>query len=416
MAHHERPRGWAAAYAQNVMERADVLGNISEEPDRLTRRVATPAMKQANSIVEEWMRAAGMSVRQDNIGNLVGRYEGTGEGMLVLGSHLDSVRDAGKYDGPLGVLVAISCVQALHDAGKRLPHAIEVAAFADEEGLRYHTSYLGSRVFAGSFDPSYLDLTDAEGISLAEAIREFGGDPGALDGDRRDPTDLLGYCEVHIEQGPVLEAEGLPVGVVSAIAAQTRFNVAFRGVAGHAGTVPMHLRHDALCAAAEFVLAVEEVARSEPGAVGTVGQMAVQPGASNVIPGSVTLSLDVRHQDNATLQATVETLWERAEQISKSRGVVLEWELVQSNNSVPCSPDLSRRLADAVELSGYPARYLPSGAGHDGVIMSQITPIAMLFVRCKGGISHNPAESVEVNDVQVAIEVMSRFLELVSAS
>ncbi|MDQ5823125.1 MAG: allantoate amidohydrolase [Chloroflexota bacterium] len=412
MAHDERPRGWAAAYAQTVMERADLLGAISEEPDRLTRRVATPAMKQANSIVEEWMRAAGMSVRQDNIGNLVGRYEGTGEskGTLVLGSHLDSVRDAGKYDGPLGVLVAIGCVQALNDAGKRLPYAIEVAAFADEEGLRYHTSYLGSRIFAGSFDPSYLDLTDSEGISLAEAIREFGGDPGALEGDRRDPTDLLGYCEVHIEQGPVLEAEGLPVGVVSAIAAQNRFNITFGGVAGHAGTVPMHLRHDALCAAAEFVLAVEEVAREEPGAVGTVGQMAVQPGASNVIPGSVTLSLDVRHQDNATLQTTVETLRERAKQISKSRGVALEWELIQSNNSVPCAPDLSRKLAEAVEITGYPVRYLPSGAGHDGVIMSQITPIAMLFVRCKGGISHNPAESVEVGDVQVAIEVVSCFL------
>jgi allantoate deiminase len=416
MAHDERPGGWATAYAQTVMGRADLLGGMSEEPDRLTRRVATPAMKQANGIVEEWMRAAGMAVRQDNIGNLVGRYEGTGEGTLVLGSHLDSVRDAGKYDGPLGVLVAIGCVQVLHDAGKRLPYAIEVAAFADEEGLRYHTSYLGSRVFAGSFDPGYLDLTDSEGISLAEAIREFGGDPGALHADRRDPTDLLGYCEVHIEQGPVLEAEGLPVGVVSAIAAQTRFNVTFGGVAGHAGTVPMHLRHDALCAAAEFVLAVEEVARAEPGAVGTIGQMAVQPGASNVIPGSVTLSLDVRHQDNATLQATVETLRERAEQISKSRGVALEWELIQSNNSVPCSPDLSHKLAEAVELTGYPVRYLPSGAGHDGVIMSQITPIAMLFVRCKGGISHNPAESVEVDNVQVAIEVVSCFLESLNLS
>jgi allantoate deiminase len=206
------------------------------------------------------------------------------------------------------------------------------------------------------------------------------------------------------------------VGVVSAIAAQTRFNVAFGGVAGHAGTVPMHLRHDALCAAAEFVLAVEEIARAEPGAVGTVGQMAVQPGASNVIPGSVTLSLDVRHQDNATLQMTVEALRERAEQISKSRGVALEWELIQSNNSVPCSPDLSRQLAEAVELTGYPARYLPSGAGHDGVIMSQITPIAMLFVRCKGGISHNPAESVGIDDVQVAIEVVSRFLRTLNAS
>ncbi len=390
-----------------------MLGAISEEPDRLTRRVATPAIKQANSVVEEWMREAGMSVRRDNIGNLVGRYEGTGAGTLVLGSHLDSVRDAGRYDGPLGVLVAIACVQALQHAGKRLPFAIEVAAFADEEGLRFHTSYLGSRVFAGSFDPGYLELTDPDGVSLAEAIRESGGNPDALHDDRRDPADLLGYCEVHIEQGPVLEAEGLPVGVVSAIAAQNRFNVTFHGVAGHAGTVPMHLRRDALAAAAEFVLAVEEVAREQQGAVGTVGQLSVQPGASNVIPGSVTLSLDVRHQDNATLERVCDRLQERAEQIGTSRQVELEWELLQSNNSVPCSEELSSKLAKAVELIGYPVRYLPSGAGHDGVIMSQITPVAMLFVRCKDGISHNPAESVTTGDVQVATEVLSRFLELV---
>jgi allantoate deiminase len=370
-------------------------------------------MKQAIATVEGWMRAAGMAVRQDNIGNLVGRYEGVGGGTLVLGSHLDSVRDAGKYDGPLGVLVAIACVQALYDAGKRLPFAVEVAAFADEEGLRYHTSYLGSRVFAGSFDPEYLGLTDSEGVSLGEAIREFGGDPGALRSDRRDAEDLLGYCEVHIEQGPVLEALDLPVGVVSAIAAQNRFDVTFRGVAGHAGTVPMHLRRDALCAAAEFVLAVEAVAREQAGAVGTVGQLAVQPGASNVIPGSVTLSLDVRHQDGSILALICERLRERAERIGASRDVALEWELLQSNNSVPCSAGLSGKLAQAIEGAGYPAHYLPSGAGHDGVVMSEITPVAMLFVRCKGGISHNPAESVAVEDVRVAIEVLGRFLGLV---
>jgi allantoate deiminase len=407
------PGGWADSYAQTVMQRADVLGSISEEPDCLTRRVATPAMKLAGSTVAEWMRAAGMVVRQDNIGNVLGRYEGQGVGTLVLGSHIDTVRDAGKYDGPLGVLVAVACVQALHDAGKRLPFGIEVAAFADEEGLRCHTSYLGSRVFAGSFDPSYLHLTDPDNISLAEAIREFGGDPEALHADRRDAKDLIGYCEVHIEQGPVLEALGLPVGVVSAIAAQNRLDVRFVGEAGHAGTVPMHLRRDALCAASEFVLAVEEVAREQPGAVGTVGQLAVQPSASNVIPGSVTLSLDVRHQDGPTLDLLCDRLKARAQQISVSRRVALEWHLLQSNSPVACLPELSDKLAQAVELTGYPAHHLPSGAGHDGVIMSAITPVAMLFVRCKGGISHNPAESVAVEDVRVAIEVLSRFLGLV---
>ncbi|HEX8220406.1 MAG TPA: allantoate amidohydrolase [Chloroflexia bacterium] len=413
MAREEMPRGWADGYAQTVMQRADVLGSVSEEPDCLTRRVATPAMKLASVTVADWMRAAGMEVRQDNIGNVVGRYEGQGSGTLVLGSHIDTVRDAGKYDGPLGVLVAVACVQALHDSGKLLPCGIEVAAFADEEGLRYHTSYLGSRVFAGSFDPGYLNLTDPDGVSLADAIRGSGGDPEALHGDRRDPRDLLGYCEVHIEQGPVLEALDLPVGVVSAIAAQNRFDVKFVGKAGHAGTVPMHLRRDALCAASEFVLAVEEVARERPGAVGTVGQLALQPGASNVIPGSVTLSLDVRHQDGATLDLLCDTLRARAQEISLSRRVALEWHLLQSNSPVPCSPQLSGMLGQAVELCGYPVHHLPSGAGHDGVIMSAITPVAMLFVRCKGGISHNPAESVTVEDVRVAIEVLSRFLELV---
>lgn len=415
MPRDEQPGGWARGYAETVMSRADALGAISEEPDRLTRRVATPAMKRASSVVAEWMRSAGMEVRQDNIGNVIGRYEGTGARTLVLGSHIDTVRDAGKYDGPLGVLVGIACVQALRDAGERLPFGIEVAAFADEEGLRCHTSYLGSRVFAGSFDPAYLDLADPDGITLAEAVREFGGDPNALQGDRRNAEDLLGYCEVHIEQGPVLEVEGLPVGVVTAIAAQDRFDVRFVGEAGHAGTVPMRLRRDALCAAAEFVMSVEEVTREQPGAVGTVGQLAVQPSASNVIPGSVTLSLDVRHQEKATLELTCRRLRERAERICESRRVALEWQLLQSNNPVPCSPELSAKLGDAIEAMGYPVRYLPSGAGHDGVIMSEVTPIAMLFVRCKGGISHNPAEAVDEGDVRVAIEVVSRFLQLVEA-
>jgi len=245
-------------------------------------------MRLANEAVAAWMQAAGMIVQRDAIGNLIGRYEARSAGAktLLLGSHLDSVRDAGKYDGPLGVMIALACVERLHQRQERLPFAIEVLGFADEEGLRYHTAYLGSTVMTGTFDPDALSLTDTNGVSVAEAIRASGGDPDPriLQTPRWQRDDLLGYCEVHIEQGPVLEARNLPVGVVSAIAGQSRFNIYFTGEANHAGTVPMPLRHDALCAAAEFVLAVEAVARSLPGLVATVGQLTVQPGVANVIP------------------------------------------------------------------------------------------------------------------------------------
>lgn len=396
------------------MERCDLLASISEEPDRLTRRFATDAMRRANELAAAWMRDAGMAVRQDNIGNLIGRYYGSGAGTLVLGSHLDTVRDAGRYDGPLGVMVAIACVQALQDQGKQLPFAIEVVAFADEEGLRYGTSYLGSKAYTGTFDPAYLNLCDADGISMREAISAAGGDPDAIPLDKRNRDDLLGYCEVHIEQGPVLEAQGLPGGVVSAIAGQTRATITFRGEAGHAGTVPMSMRRDALTAAAEFVLAVEETARAEPGLVATVGQLAVQPGASNVIPGETTVSLDLRHAEDAIRERALALVYDKAEEIAAKRGVSLTHRLIQENSAMRCDPHLTTLFAEAIVSLGHEPLHLVSGAGHDAVTMSQITPIAMLFVRCKGGVSHNPAESVEVEDVAVAIEVLSRFLRQMS--
>ncbi len=398
--------------AQRVMERCDVLGVISEEPDRRTRRFATPAMRAANVAVAGWMRDADMAVRQDSIGNLIGRYEAreAGAKTLLLGSHLDTVRDAGRYDGPLGVLVALAVIERLHTRGERLPVALEVVAFADEEGLRYHTSYLGSRVLAGAFDPRDLSRQDEDGVTMDEAIRDFGGDPSAIDREKRDPSMALAYCEVHIEQGPVLERRGLPVGVVSVIMGQSRCDVAFAGQAGHAGTVPMDLRHDALCAAAEFTLAVEGLARREAGLVATVGQLAVGPGASNVIPGRAALSLDVRHLDDAARDTACRDLHNTAEAIGARRGVSVEWRPVQESATVRCSPDLGAALSRAIEALGYAALSLPSGAGHDAVIMSTLAPVAMLFVRCKGGISHNPAEAVMVEDVAVALDVMDTFL------
>ncbi len=398
--------------ARTVASRIEHLAALSEEPGLLVRRSFTPAMRQANDSVVGWMRAAGLAVREDALGNLIGRYEGlrAEAGTFILGSHLDSVRDAGKYDGPLGVLVALTCIERLQREGKRLPFAVEIIAFTDEEGLRFHTSYLGSSAVAGVFEPEWLELADADGITVAEALRAFGGDPTAVASCAKDPREVRGYCEVHIEQGPVLETLGLPVGVVGAIIGQDRVTVTFNGSAGHAGTVPMAQRHDALCAAAEWLLAVERLARESDGMVATVGQVAVQPGASNVIPGRVTLSLDLRHRDDSLRMQTRDVLHVEARAIGARRGVGLDWQPVQSSASLPCSPVLMEGLARAIVDLGYAVHHLVSGAGHDAVSISALTGIAMLFVRCAGGISHHPAESVAAEDMAVAIEVLYRFL------
>jgi len=400
--------------AHTVMERCEILSHFSEEADCLTRRFATSAMSEVNATVATWMRAAGMEVQVDHIGNIIGRYEAASPNAktLLLGSHLDTVRVAGKYDGPLGVMVALACVERLHQRGERLPFAIEVLGFADEEGVRYHTAYIGSRAAAGIFDLSTLELRDDDGILLADAIRHYGGnpDPHLLSRPRWQRNDLLGYCEVHIEQGPVLEARALPVGVVSAISGQNRYVLTFVGKAGHAGTVPMQLRQDALCAASEFILATEALARSTSGLVATVGKITVRPGASNVIPSHVTMSLDVRHQDGSVLEQACSQLYARGQQISQERTITHSWQTVQKDQTIACSPHLVQLMGQAIERAGYPVFTLPSGAGHDGVSLSKITPIAMLFVRCKGGISHHPDESVTSEDVDVALTVMDHLL------
>ncbi len=399
------------AAAKTVMERCDRLGNISEDDDALTRPFGSGAMREVEKVVAGWMRDAGMSVRRDPIRNLVGRYEGTGEKTLILGSHLDTVRDAGKYDGQLGVLVALASVQRLQDRGELLPFAVEVVAFADEEGLRFGTTYLGSSVYAGAFDGKRLELEDPDGVTLRDAVRDFGGNPDALEEGGRGGGDLLGYCEVHIEQGPVLEALDLPVGMVTAINGQSRIQVTFTGEAGHAGTVPIERRKDSLCAAAEFVLEAESVCKKEPGAVATVGEISVSPGASNVIPGEAHLSLDLRHPDDATRGRLRDHLEKRARETATSRGGRHNWQVRQETPAVRMDRRLSGMLGEAVQGSGTTVHELPSGAGHDAAQMSALTSVAMLFVRCKEGVSHNPAESVKEKDVGVVIEVMSRFLD-----
>ncbi len=383
------------SFARELMARCDALGKISEEPARLTRTFASPAMRRANQLVGFWMREAGMQVREDAAFNLLGRWDSAERGAktFLLGSHLDTVRDAGKYDGPLGVLTAIAAVQRLREHGVKLPFHLEVVGFSDEEGVRYQTAYLGSNAFAGT-----LKAADLARIREKQIVKAR----------RRD--EFLGYAEVHIEQGPVLESKNLPVGVVSAIAGQSRIRVEFRGVAGHAGTVPMDLRHDALAGAAELVLAAERC-----GVTATVGKLEIAPGASNVIPGQAVLTLDVRHQSDARRLAAVKSLHTKARAIAKRRGLKLLWQPVQENGAVQCDKTLTQIFSKCVAQRGLKALSLPSGAGHDAVVLSQICPVAMLFVRCKGGISHNPAESVKTADVRVAIEVLAEFLMRVPA-
>ncbi len=400
------------ALARQVMERCRELSAVSEEEGRLTRRFATPAMARANDLVGGWMAAAGMAVRTDAAGNLVGRIEGADRaaGTLLLGSHLDTVRDAGAFDGPLGVLVAVACVERLRAEGTALPFAIEVLGFSDEEGLRYGTAYLGSRAVAGSFDPGLLGLVDDDGVTVADALRAFGGAPQDVAGAARRGEPLLGYCEVHIEQGPVLEGRGVPVGVVSAIAGASRAELDFSGRAGHAGTVPMDARHDAACAAAEWVLAVEGAGRAEPGLVATVGRLEARPGAANVVPGAAVASLDVRHADDVVREAAVSGLRAEARRIGAARGVEVGWREVMSTPAVTADGALTAALSAAVAERGLPVVTLPSGAGHDGVALAELTGVAMLFVRCAGGISHHPDESVEEADVAVALDVLHGFV------
>jgi allantoate deiminase len=391
-----------------VLERCAQLGQISEEPARLVRRYATPAMREANDLVGGWMREAGLAVREDAVGNLIGRREGEGERALMLGSHLDTVLDAGRYDGPLGVVAAIALVERLGD--RSLPFALEVVGFADEEGLRYGTAFLGSNAMAGHFPKAWLKLDDGSGVTLGDALREFGGDPEAVASAARRPDELHGYCELHIEQGPVLERRDVPVGVVTAISGQTHAKVRFRGDAGHAGTVPMEARRDALSAAAEWMLAAERLARGRSGLVATVGRIEVSPGARNVIPGEARMTLDVRHASDAVRREAVAALRAEAERVAAERGVEAYWESRGEVAATPTSAELRERLAEAVAAVGLPVERLASGAGHDGVAIAAIAPIAMLFVRCERGISHNPAESVDEGDVAVALDVLERFV------
>ena len=401
--------------AAQAAARLELLGGISEEAGRLTRTFASPAMRRANDLVASWMAQAGLEVRHDAIGNLIGCRRSTRPGArtLLLGSHLDTVRNAGRFDGALGVVLAISCLEKMRRSD--LPFAVEVLAFADEEGVRYQTAFLGSRAVAGTFDKDDLRRADAGGITMADAIRNFGGDPSRLDSCQFDGTELLGYVEVHIEQGPVLEARRHAIGIVSAIAGQTRAVIDFQGKAGHAGTVPMNLRHDALCAAAEFIVQVETQARQFPGLVATAGQVTVEPNASNVIPGAVRLTLDIRHQEDERRGEALLIFGHSLSFIEQRRQVKASLQVIQETASTPCSPELSALLRQAALKHQPEVLTLPSGAGHDAAVMATITPVAMLFVRCKDGVSHHPDEFAASEDIGVALATLSDFISLLAA-
>lgn len=399
---------------QAILDRLDALAAISERADCLVRRPYTDAHRRANVLVGDWMRAAGMAVRVDAVGNLVGRSEGSvpGAPALLLGSHLDTVVDAGRYDGMLGVVTAIACVGALARRAVRLPFALEVAGFVDEEGVRFRGAALtGSRAMAGRLDPAVLERTDDDGVTLAEAMRGFGLDPLAAGQAARRRDELLAYVELHIEQGPVLEALGLPAGCVTAINGAARYAVTVTGVAGHAGTVPMAARRDALAAAAECVLAVEARAAAEPDLVGTVGRIEALPGAVNVVPGLARFTLDLRAPDDGRRRHAAADLLDAFARIAARRGVGIEPALTHEAAAVPCAPWLMARIERALAAHGVAPHRLPSGAGHDGMALAGLTDIAMIFIRCRGGISHNPAEAISAADAGLGADILLHVIE-----
>ncbi len=399
--------------AERILERCESLAQHSELPGGLTRVFLSPQARAASDKVLAWMREAGMQAKLDAIGNAVGRYEAARPGLpcLMLGSHLDTVRDAGKYDGMLGVVAAIECVSSLNSSKKRLPFAIEVIGFGDEEGVRFGTTLLGSRAVAGIFDMDVLKAEDPQGKTMADALREFGLDPQAIPRIARQRSDVLAYAELHIEQGPVLEAEGLPVGVVTAINGFSRLRVTLRGTAGHAGTVPMNLRRDALAGAAECALAVERVAKSHPELVGTVGRFEAKPGAINVIPGEVMFTVDVRAPQDSLREDAVAQIRSEISAIARKRALDPHVENLQHFGVTTCASRLIAQMERAVASQGFRVRRLPSGAGHDGMALGAITDICMLFVRCKGGISHSPLESITREDAHAGARVLLEFIQ-----
>jgi len=398
--------------AKELARRLDQLARITDVRGETTRTFMSPAMGRANALVGAWMHAADLDVREDTVGNVIGRLRSrkAGARTFVFGSHLDTVKNAGRFDGALGVLLPIAAVEVIRRQGIELPFSVEVVGFSEEEGVRFSSAYLGSKGYTGRLTASDLKLEDPAGRTVAQVLAEHNGREVSPPRAAHAKKDLIGYLEVHIEQGPVLEAKGLAAGVVSAISGQTRARVSFTGHAGHAGTTPMALRKDALAGAAEFILAVEALAKARNPLVATVGWITAHPGATNVIPGSVELSLDVRHPRNEERRSAFEALEETARTIAKRRGLGFSVKATQDNGAVTCSGSLTELLERSVRACQGGSLALPSGAGHDAVIVSSLAPVAMLFVRCRKGLSHHPDEYVQPRDLEMALAIVVDFL------
>ena len=403
-----------AALARRALDACAVLARFSTEPGFTTRPFLSPPMRDVHRYLGEWAARLGLEARVDAAGNLRVRREGAKPGAptFSLGSHLDTVPHAGAYDGILGVVLGLAVLEAL--GGQPLPYALEVLGFSEEEGVRYGVPFFGSRALVGTAQ-ELLTLRDGNGETVADALRAFGLDPAGLPGVQMEQRGALGYLEIHIEQGPVLEAAGQGLGVVSAIAGQNRLTLRFLGRASHAGTTPMNLRHDALAAAARLVSAAEELARRTPGLVATVGALEVKPGAGNVVPGEVTCSLDLRHAQDTVRRAALHQLLEDAGRFAGERGVGLNVTPRAEAQATPMNARLAGLLHRAAEAAGLPHPELVSGAGHDAMILAERVPAAMLFVRSPGGLSHHPGEAVLEPDVLDALRVSLSFLHLLAA-
>lgn len=399
-------------YASTVFERCNILARISATPGIVNRQYLTPQHAQANAQIASWMQQAGMHCWQDEAGNQWGKLvsDTPGAKTLIMGSHLDTVPNGGKYDGILGVLLPIALCQYCHDHQISFPYHLAVVGFGDEEGSRFGSTLLGSCAIAGTWQPKWGNLQDKHGVTLAQAMRDFGLDINRIHRAAMEQEDLIGFVEVHIEQGPVLEANELPVGLVTAIAGARRFSVEVNGLAGHAGTVPMDMRKDALCGASEMILAVEEIAKQH-GVVATVGNQQVHPGAVNVISGQVTFSLDVRDQNNAVRDAAIDSMFTQFNVLAAKRELTVNVRQTHNADAVACDPLLQQRLARSIRMSGLPLHELASGAGHDAMAIDPLCPIAMLFMRCEQGISHHPAEAVAPKDIECALGVVYQFCQ-----
>lgn len=400
--------------AEKIILRIEQLASITEEKGCVTRRFGTPAFVEGAQLVKQWMEEAGLLTRIDSIGNVRGRWNSGNAGAktLVLASHIDTVVNAGKYDGPLGVIMAIDLAEQLKAGHTVLPFHMEIIAFSDEEGVRFHTTFLGSNVITGAFNKEWLHKKDAAGISMEDALKVFGGNAELLTQEAILRKDWLGYFEMHIEQGPVLYDQQVPVAVVTSIAGQKRISVTLTGMAGHAGTVPMNKRTDALCAASECILAIESFAGKEKQRlVATVGTLHIPHSAGNVIPGEVQITIDIRSGDKDFLEEATSKIQYICKEVASGRNITLKWQLIQETLPVEADSRLTEFLKEAIRSSDLPVIELVSGAGHDAVPVSMVAPVSMMFIRCFKGISHNPKELAESDDIAAALKVADAFME-----